>query len=950
MASYGTDDKKDAVNTMIVEDQKRPEDQDDDDFLLTARKRFFRAMESESMNRKDAIDDLEFKNGNQWPAQIRTQRTLEKRPCLTINKMKTFVHQVTNNLRQNRPAINISPVGDGADKNTAQMLKGLIRQIERESNADIAYDTGFDSAASNGWGYWRVLNEYEDDTSFNQVIRIQRIRNPFRVYLDPDHQMPDGADAKWAFISDLVPRDEFKEMYPNADPIPWDQGGQGDDNFKDWSTQTHVRVAEYFCFKTEKRKLIAIDPMPLPGLEQGFSGTEDELPEGLAELIKDEAMRKQLVSNEREVDAQIPHWSKITAHQVLEEQRLPGKYFGIVKCIGDEVDIEGKVTYAGIIRDAKDPQRMKNYWAALALDTKLPTPSGWTTMREVRVGDELFSETGVRCKVTGVSPIYINHDCFRIDFDDGSHIVADSTHRWQVESLGKRYSDGYRWETKIVTTEELSKEDHRIYSAKPLELDAVDLPIHPYLLGAWLGDGDTSAAVLTQGNDDIEDFRAKLESCGLSLGPNMPCSGGSANRFTVYGVRKEFIRLGLFGSKHIPGQYLRASRKQRELLLQGLMDTDGSIQEKNNQCSFTTTVPALAGGFAELLRSLGIKAQFVRRQREAKLFPHGEVCESSPCWQFSFTCGDGDDVFMLDRKSSIQRRARNIHPRRTKAHRIVSITPIDSVPVKCVEVDSPSHLYLAGESMIPTHNTHKTELVALAPKAPFVMEEGQVEGHEQQWRQANQKSYPYLLYKGTSISGKAAPPPQRQGIIGAPAGIIEAEQSAEQDMMGTTGVRFDATKSERLPEESGKALRELKFLGELGSFHYTSNFVHSLKYTAKIIIDRIPHTYDVKRVVTILREDDTEEQVTIDPEQKVPFHAQQGPKGIEKLYNPGLGKYDVAVTIGPNFQTQQGSPLGLWQGTWTGLALRKSPTGWIHSYPLKFYRRGLSNLVMYPRR
>jgi hypothetical protein len=531
-----------------------PKERDDSDFLVTARKRFDRALVSESENRKSAIDDLKFKNGEQWPQDIRAERTLQKRPCLTINKMKTFVHQVTNNMRQNRPSINISPVGDGADKNTAMMLKGLIRQIERQSSAEIAYDTGFDSAVSNGWGYWRLLTEYEDDKSFNQVIKVIPIRNPFRVYLDPDHQMPDGSDAKWGFISDLLPREEFEALYPDADPVPWDQGGMGDDSFKDWSTQTHVRIAEYFCYETEKKTLVA--------LNSGESLFLEDLPEEARKLIE---VSEELVQNRRDVEINKVMWSKITAHQVLEENEWLGKWIPIIKVSGDVIDIEGKIYYGGLIRDAKDPQRQKNYWA-----------------------------------------------------------------------------------------------------------------------------------------------------------------------------------------------------------------------------------------------------------------------------------------------------------------------------------------------------TAKTELIALAPKAPYILEEGQVEGHEQRWQQANLKSYPYLLYKGTSIAGKQSPAPRREPFAGPPAGVIEAEQSSEQDMMGTTGVRFDATKSERIPDESGRALHQLKLLGELGSFHYTVNLVHALKYTAMQFIDLIPKIYDARRVVTILRDDDTEDRAVIDPNLQVPFQTKHSGMGkVEKLYNPGLGKYDVAITTGPNFMTKR---------------------------------------------
>lgn len=322
----------------------------ENEFLVQAVKRFNRAATSEGMNRKNAVDDLRFKRGDQWPDDIRSSRTLEKRPCLTINKVKTFVHQITNDQRQNRPAIGVSPIGDKADPNTAKMLKGLIRQIERNSNADVAYDTGFDNAVSNGWGYWRVFTEYEDTDTFDQVIRIGRIRNPFRVYLDPDSQEPDGSDARWGFISDLITREEFKSDYPKADQLNWNESGIGDDN-REWVTETHIRIAEYFYFESKTRTLVA--------LQNGHVGYKDELaPELLAQIEAD----PKFITKERECEVETICWDKISCKEVLESNDWAGKWIPIVKVIGDEIDVEGKVNLAGIIRDAKDPQRMYNFW------------------------------------------------------------------------------------------------------------------------------------------------------------------------------------------------------------------------------------------------------------------------------------------------------------------------------------------------------------------------------------------------------------------------------------------------------------------------------------------------------------------------------------------------------------------------------------------------------------
>ncbi len=177
-----------------------------DKLLGRMRKRFDRCINAEADNRKAMLDDRKFKNGQQWPADVQAQRNFDKRPCLTINKMKTFVHQVTNDLRMNRPGIHVSPVGDRGDVEIAKMFAGLIRSIERHG-ADIAYDTGADDAATQGLGYWRVVTEYEAPGSFNQVVRIARVRNPFTIYLDPDHQDPTGADARYGFVTEMMPRD-----------------------------------------------------------------------------------------------------------------------------------------------------------------------------------------------------------------------------------------------------------------------------------------------------------------------------------------------------------------------------------------------------------------------------------------------------------------------------------------------------------------------------------------------------------------------------------------------------------------------------------------------------------------------------------------------------------------------------------------------------------------------
>ncbi len=531
-----------------------PEEEDDVKLLERIRKRMELCIKKESGNRKAALEDRKFKAGDQWPADVAAQRNTDHRPCLTINKLPTFVNQITNDQRANRPAINVSPIGDKGSKDAAKAFKGMIRHIERESAADIAIDTAFDDAVSSGFGYWRVLTEYESPDSFHQVIVVKRIRNPFTVYLDPYRQEPDGSDARFGFVTERIPREDFDEEYPDADPVPFLEGGAGE-SFKDWIGKDDIRVAEYFEFVNKKRKLVK--------LSNGHEGWKDELDDLVKQRIRDGSVK---IVDDRDSICPTLKWYKVNAKQVLERADWLGKWIPIIQVIGNEIDIEGDVKISGVIRNAKDAQRMINY-----------------------------SETS-------------------------------------------------------------------------------------------------------------------------------------------------FI-----------------------------------------------------------------------------------------------------------------------------------------------------------------------ELVALAPKAPWLVEEGQIEGHEQQWKNANRRSYPYLQYKGTSLAGRPVPPPQRQQFAGVPAGWQQAQQNNSEHMIATTGIRFDATKQERTNNESGVAIRQLQRMGDLGSSHYVDNLCRSLRHYGRILVDLIPKIYDEKRMIPILHPDDTEEMVQLDPHQGEAFQDKpMGPQAKSvKSINLKHGKYGVAVTTGPSFATKR---------------------------------------------
>ena len=521
--------------------------------LARARKRMERAITYESKNRKAGLDDRMFKVGSQWPTEIMAQRNLDKRPCLTVNKLPTFIQQITGDQRQNRPSINISPVGDRGDLDVAKMYRGLIRFIERDCAADIAYDTAFDDAVTMGWGWFRILTEWEDPKSFHLVPVIRRVRNPFTVYADPADQDPTGAGMKWAFVTEMMPRAEFEEKYPDAAPMPYTDGGIGE-KMKSWVTKDEIRVAEYFEIEYETRTLVELDT--------GFVGWKDELDD----IVKAKIKRGMItVIDERESRCPRVMWYKITAVDVLMEREWAGTSIPLIRVIGNEEDIEGEVTLSGVVRHAKDPQRQINYW-----------------------------------------------------------------------------------------------------------------------------------------------------------------------------------------------------------------------------------------------------------------------------------------------------------------------------------------------------ETAMTEIIALQPKAPWVVEEGQIEGHEDEWKGANTRNQPYLSYKGTSIAGTPAPPPQRQAMAGVPAGIQQALMNSAQNMMATTGIRFDATMNERMIDESGKAIRELRRSGDLGAFHYVDNLARARKRAGEILVELIPKLYDDKRILTILRDDDKEEQVKIDPTMNRATGEEKRPNGKTlKLFNPTYGKYGVTVTIGPSYATKR---------------------------------------------
>ncbi len=407
---------------------------------------------------------------------------------------------------------------------------------------------------------------------------------------------------------------------------------------------------------------------------------------------------------------------------------------------------------------------------ALALDTPLVTPTGWTTMGEVEVGDQLVAADGTPTTVVRATDVMMDRPCYEVEFDDGTVIVADAQHEWLTTTRADRRTQDANGE--VRTTQEIAgtvrcqtadaRANHAVATGGAIRLPDADLPLHPYALGVWLGDGHSRSARFTSADPEIamrleglglavratsqmtgaarlyamqlpKEARpaqrscevcgagftprtSQVRTCGRSCGgkvkmysgpvaePTCPECGRPSTglrrcqechnaKGTVAGILRS---LGVFGDKHIPQAYLRASEGQRRELLAGLLDTDGTVNPTGSP-QFTVTNRRLALGFRELVHSLGYRTGWSERT------VRGRTEASSTAFTVTFTTDD--DVFALERKLLVHKARRRPSTARLRQRFIVDVRPVAPVPVRCVEIAHPSHLYLASTAMVPTHNS-----------------------------------------------------------------------------------------------------------------------------------------------------------------------------------------------------------------------------------------------------
>jgi replicative DNA helicase len=334
---------------------------------------------------------------------------------------------------------------------------------------------------------------------------------------------------------------------------------------------------------------------------------------------------------------------------------------------------------------------------ALALDTPLPTPTGWTTMGEVRVGDHLIGADGKPTRVAAATEIMHERPCFDVEFDDGTVIIADAGHQWRTTNGAVR--QGIKTTAQIAATLRSpvdGRHSHAVTVAQAAELPAKELPFPPYALGAWLGAGTGRSGQLVGVDPEII---VEIEAEGLRVVKSPGLRSRSDIRLTGparvdHGSTTAILRkLGVLGDKHIPPEYLRAAESQRRALLAGLLDTDGYVA-RNGTVQFAVTNRRLTVGTLELVLSLGYRARMTTKQ------VRGATEESSTCYMVTFT--PADKVFRLTRK--LARQSTRSHPT-TRCRFITDVRPVPTVPVRCVQVDNADHTYLAGRSWIPTHNS-----------------------------------------------------------------------------------------------------------------------------------------------------------------------------------------------------------------------------------------------------
>jgi len=337
-----------------------------DPLFTEAMRRYKASVEATQENRVDMIDDQRFASGDQWPDDVKAMRV--GRPMQTINRLPAFIDQIVGDARQNKVAIKVF-AGEDGDVDVAKIYSGLIRSIENRSNADFAYDTALEQTATFGFGAWRIKTRYVDDDTFDQEVTIERIPNALNVHFDPSAIQPDYSDAEYAIVVDSISKDEFKARWPKAA----ESNFQTEHMQAGWSSGDNMQIAEYWYKERTPATLYLLN-------------------DGTATFDKPTA--PELVIRERKSEKCAVKMCIMSGAEVLEQAEWAGRYIPIVGVNGKEDMVDGKRILRGIVRHAKDPQRMYNYWRTIDTETKALAPKApvMVTTKQLDGLDEYWSD------------------------------------------------------------------------------------------------------------------------------------------------------------------------------------------------------------------------------------------------------------------------------------------------------------------------------------------------------------------------------------------------------------------------------------------------------------------------------------------------------------------------------------------------------------------------------
>jgi hypothetical protein len=329
---------------------------DEQGILKQMRDRFGQCADNEAQNRETFIEDVDFSSSDdQWPNDIKDLRGTG-RPMLTINRLNGTVKQIEGDYRQNKLSIHVLPSSGDASEDTADILGGLIRNIEQQSKAEQVYLHGLRYASRGGFSWFRVMPEYATDDTFEQDLFIRPIFNPLNVYCDPKARLATREDARYMFVAELMDKEEFKADYPDASLDFVDGLDQLDDSFETWVDGEQIRVCEYFTKEKVPARLASFDNGAVIEIE------DDKEIEALAQVGWN-------VKSERQAKRTQIRWRKCTGAEILEERVYKMKYIPVIPVLGEEINIRGKVRLRSAVYYGKDPQRMYNYWKTAATES-----------------------------------------------------------------------------------------------------------------------------------------------------------------------------------------------------------------------------------------------------------------------------------------------------------------------------------------------------------------------------------------------------------------------------------------------------------------------------------------------------------------------------------------------------------------------------------------------------